>query len=211
MAKVKRQARSDETRAAIMEAGTYLFGVKGFRETGIREIAERAAVNPALISYHFGGKAGLYDTILANAVEAAKEALALEAAGQSLEERLVRGFARALSARPHLPAVILREQLDPDRLLDPATGNILRQFMTLTEKTLDALPLDEEARGWDPQIVHLCVVGPLIHFLVSTPMREQVAAKLDRPLSLPGLDEFVAVQSRMLHRALTASNVDGRP
>ena len=70
MAKVKRQARSDDTRAAIMEAGTYLFGTKGFGETGIRDIAQRADVNPALISYHFGGKEGLFEKIFAEAIEA---------------------------------------------------------------------------------------------------------------------------------------------
>lgn len=198
-------SRSERTRAAIIAAGGQLFAANGFAATGIRDIARSAGVNLALISYHFGGKAGLYDAILKDVINAARRSLADRQNDPSLtrEEQLVRGFADALTARPYAPAMILRDQMDLGRLADPKAGNILRGFMELTEQLLAALSLDEEAQRWDPQIVHLCIVGPLIHFLVSTPMREAVAQKLDLPLSLPSLDEFITVHAAILHKALS--------
>lgn len=200
----KVQQRTLDTRAAIKAAGAHLFATRGYRSTGVRDIAEAAGCNQALIAYHFGGKGGLYDEILSDAVAMAKR-LAGEADLASTEypeRELVRVFANALAAEDHIAPMILREQMDPERILNVETANILRNFMALTESVLDALPLDAEAKGWDPQIVHLCVVGPLIHYRVATHMREATAAKLDRPMTTPSLDEFVDVLAAMLSRSL---------
>jgi AcrR family transcriptional regulator len=48
----------------IQAAGIALFAEKGVDGTSVRDIADRAGVNPSLISYHFGGKEGLYLRIL---------------------------------------------------------------------------------------------------------------------------------------------------
>jgi TetR/AcrR family transcriptional regulator, regulator of cefoperazone and chloramphenicol sensitivity len=55
------------TRARIIEAAGKLFAEKGYDRTTAREVSELAAVNPAAINYHFGGKERLY-------IEAAREA-----------------------------------------------------------------------------------------------------------------------------------------
>ena len=204
MARRKTQQRTLDTRAAIKAAGAELFATRGFRATGVRDIAELAECNQALVSYHFGGKGGLYDEILGDAAEEAQR-LAREAdltSSESPERDLVDILVRALASRAHLAPMILREQMDPDRLLNPDTANTLRSFMALTEAVLDALPLDAEARNWDPQIVHLAIVGPLVHFTVATRMREAVADKLDRPTTTPSLDEFAQTLAAMLSRAL---------
>ena len=198
------QQRTLDTRATIKAAGAELFATHGYRATGVRDIAEKAGCNQALVSYHFGGKGGLYDEILSDAVAEA-ERLAREGDLSSAaypERELVRILSRAIASQPHLAPMILREQMDPDRLLNPDTSNTLRSFMALTESVLDALPLDAEARSWDPQIVHLTIVGPLIHFTVATRMREATAGKLSRPTSTPDLDTFTDTLAAMLSRAL---------
>lgn len=48
----------------IMSAAIPLFAENGFAAVSVKEIAETANVNIALISYHFGGKENLYSTIL---------------------------------------------------------------------------------------------------------------------------------------------------
>lgn len=48
-----------DTKKKIVEASTYLFGVKGYDGTSTREIAQRAGVNIASLNYHFKSKQGL--------------------------------------------------------------------------------------------------------------------------------------------------------
>lgn len=204
MATRKTQQRALDTRAAIKAAGAELFATRGYRATGVRDIADLARCNQALVSYHFGGKGGLYDEILGDAVAEAKR-LAREgdlASSDYPERELVRILSRAIASQPHLAPMILREQMDPDRLLNIETANTLRSFSLLTEGVLQTLPLDSEARGWDPQIVHLAVVGPLIHYTVATRMREATADKIAQPLSTPSLQEFTETLAAMLSRAL---------
>ena len=48
----------------IMNVAMPLFAQQGFAGVSVKEIAEAASVNIALISYHFGGKGNLYAAIL---------------------------------------------------------------------------------------------------------------------------------------------------
>lgn len=53
-----RSTRSDDlsTRARIRDAAIALFGQRGFAETSVRTIAQRAGVSAALVIHHFGSK-----------------------------------------------------------------------------------------------------------------------------------------------------------
>lgn len=44
----------------IIDAATILFAEKGFEGASIRDIAKKAKVNGAMVSYYFGGKKALY-------------------------------------------------------------------------------------------------------------------------------------------------------
>lgn len=48
----------------LIETASPLFAKKGFAAVSIRELGQAAKVNSALISYHFGGKEGLYQAVL---------------------------------------------------------------------------------------------------------------------------------------------------
>jgi AcrR family transcriptional regulator len=55
--------QSEGTRARILEAALELFGERGPTGTTVRDIAGRAKVNVAAISYHFRGKEELYRAV----------------------------------------------------------------------------------------------------------------------------------------------------
>jgi TetR/AcrR family transcriptional regulator, regulator of cefoperazone and chloramphenicol sensitivity len=209
--RASQQGRTARTRQLIFDAAARLFASKGFKATGVRDIADEAGVNQALLSYHFGGKGALYHAILAEAVDHAAslaERTAIEQADYP-ERALVRVFAEALSSRPHLAPMILREQLDPEQLLDPGSSSKLLGFMGLTERMLQAIPLRPGARRYDPQIVHLICISPLIHFLIATRVREEAARTADMPITTPSLEEFVETHGDMLSHALRAADRTG--
>lgn len=58
----------EESRARIVEAAGRLFATRSFSGVSVRELARAAKVNAAAISYHFGGKEGLYEAVLAQLV-----------------------------------------------------------------------------------------------------------------------------------------------
>ncbi len=62
-----------DTKKRIVEASTYLFGVKGYDGTSTREIALRAGVNIASLNYHFKSKQGLLKEVTAAVIEEFKE------------------------------------------------------------------------------------------------------------------------------------------
>ncbi|WP_374720924.1 forespore capture DNA-binding protein RefZ [Peribacillus tepidiphilus] len=49
------------TKKVIIESALYLFHLKGFHGTSIRDIANKANINPANISYYFKSKQGLLE------------------------------------------------------------------------------------------------------------------------------------------------------
>jgi AcrR family transcriptional regulator len=59
----------DQTKMRILSAAARLFDIYGFKGTSVRKIAEEAQVNVALISYHFQGKQGVLETLMASYFE----------------------------------------------------------------------------------------------------------------------------------------------
>lgn len=194
------------TRDAILAAATELFAARGVAGTSITDIASKAAVNRAQIAYYFGSKSGLYDAIIDAAVEDAS-ALLSEVSVDGSEgdpiRRWVLAFAEMLSRRPNFGRMIIHEYFQPGRLFEPETANKLSGFMRLTEQMLKRAPLGAEARRYDPQIVHLIVVGAINYFILTAPFRERLTGRLDRPLTTPGVDEFAETLATIVSRGLT--------
>lgn len=109
------QDASFDARQALVEAGREEFVARGFHGASIRQIAQRAKVNPALVAYHFGDKAGLFKTVISDAMDPLYEQMTDldlpaddNALGRFLE--VVTGF---LFANPWLPQLMLRDVLAP--------------------------------------------------------------------------------------------------
>ena len=56
----RRRHDAKASRAALLRAAAALFDERGYDAATVRDIGERAAVDPALIARYFGGKEGLY-------------------------------------------------------------------------------------------------------------------------------------------------------
>lgn len=74
-----KQAQGEETRATLIDTGARLFAQYGYNAVSIRTLAAEAGVNLATVSYHFGGKAGLYEAIVQTLIDVHDEIFPPEA------------------------------------------------------------------------------------------------------------------------------------
>jgi len=67
--KATRQRDAERTRTAILDAAQTLFSTRGFANTGVREVADLAGVNSALVGRYFGSKEGLFRAALERVID----------------------------------------------------------------------------------------------------------------------------------------------
>ena len=74
----ERQIRLDlpksDTRQRLVVAAAEEFALRGYANARVRHIVDQARVNLAAVNYHFGGKSGLFQAMLARRLDALHEA-----------------------------------------------------------------------------------------------------------------------------------------
>ena len=106
-----------DAKEKLLAAAVPLFAEKGFAAVSIREVAEAAGVNSALISYYFGGKSGLYEAVLNEQFSVITVFLQSLGAQPLTPPEKIRGYARAVARahqrEPHLIYLWFREMAEP--------------------------------------------------------------------------------------------------
>jgi AcrR family transcriptional regulator len=117
--------RGADVRRALIDAARKRVIAVGFDAASTKSIASEAGVNPAMISYYFGGKAALCDAMMRDTIaplaahlENLRDAAA-PAAGIAV---FMRAYMHMLAAHPDLPQLIVREVL-------PVSGRFRRLFV----------------------------------------------------------------------------------
>ena len=131
----------DESRARMIAASARMFAERSFDGVSVREIANAADVNVSAVSYHFGGKRGLYIAALEQLLEE------MRPVGGPVIERIEAAMADGTPSVPALRDVacfvvrhILTKMLSGD--LEPwVTQTVLREFQN---PTTDYRPMLDE-------------------------------------------------------------------
>ena len=132
-----------DTSSAIADAARLRFATKGYEATSLREIAKDANIDVALIAYRFGGKAGLWKSIVSQSAKDLREALEAALAATEAKparERLrhaMKAFIDYQLAYPDIPRLLLRDiTIDSDRndwILDELSLPLHRYFFDLAQ------------------------------------------------------------------------------
>lgn len=202
---------AESTRDALMNAATELFAARGFDGTKVDQIADTAGANKALISYHFGGKQGLYNEILADSfTEAGRRFRAIEESDAPADERLrefIQTFADLATVRPALPTMVLREVLSGGLHVD---DQLLPQFLALfrvVQGIVDQGIEDGTFLAVNPYLTHINLLGSLVFFFAFRPLGSRVGAGR-LPTSVPEVREFVKHLQSTMTRALRPNDGD---
>jgi len=99
-----------------MESAEKLFADKGFSGTSVRDIAETAGVNLAMISYYFGSKEKLFEAMFAHRSESFKLQLENMLQNKELEpmqkvEQLIEQYIAKLLSQQCFHRIMVREQM----------------------------------------------------------------------------------------------------
>jgi AcrR family transcriptional regulator len=140
-----RRAEGEPSQQRILAAAEELFAGSGYEGTSLRQIAQRAGVPAALVSYHFGGKLGLYRRVFEShaptIVAERKAGLALAGLERDPDRRLAAIVKAVLvpmlnlrsdGGRQSLGRLLAREVTDPrsiergiiQDLLDPVAAAV---------------------------------------------------------------------------------------
>lgn len=114
---------AEGSRERLIAVGLRLFAQKGLDSVSVRDLAAEAGVNLSLVSYHFGGKEGLYKTIIEEHALQARERMyqAIEpAAGTAMTAETFRNTLRTIigtlvtlrNESPEMAVLMQRERLD---------------------------------------------------------------------------------------------------
>ncbi|HEC96776.1 MAG TPA: TetR/AcrR family transcriptional regulator [Nitrospirae bacterium] len=138
-----------DTKERILDSSEYLFARKGFHNTSLRAITDRAGVNLAAVNYHFGSKEALLDAVFQRRLVPLNKVRR-----DNLE--IVRETARQEGSLPGVEES-LRAFIEPT-LAFPKSGTGAEDFITLVGRAMS----DPNDTVRDVFIRH---IAPLFHLL----------------------------------------------
>ncbi len=173
-------SRDEQTKRKLLQAGGQVFAKKGFRRATVRDICLRAEVNVACIAYHFGGKAGLYESVLNEAHDEALRrfptdmGLPPEAPVRDRLKAYIHSFLLRLlgQGRSAWHGRILNwELIEPTEVL----GSHLRRSILPNARKLQAMVAEILCASADDCSVIFCaqsIVGQCRHYTLARPILE---------------------------------------
>jgi AcrR family transcriptional regulator len=125
-----------DAKEKLLAAATRLFAEKGFAGVSIRQLAETAGVNSAMISYYYSGKEGLYEAVLTTQYERLLAKFeVIDALEASVEEK-IRQYAEVIrlnhtADQPLMARLIQGELTSPTACMEKVVRNYTSRIAAL--------------------------------------------------------------------------------
>ncbi len=159
--------KSPDSKERIMASAVKLFARKGFASVGIRELAEDAGVNLAMINYFFGSKKELLKVILhsfyTSYLEVLEKALTPPGTLDEKLKRLIGNGTQFIEYNRDLVLVVLTELPHDDPEIIEYKARWARQAMQIIQKEI-CVPLSNRCG----RTIAPFAIGPLIISMISS-------------------------------------------
>ena len=193
-------ARAGEAREALLVAARELMTEKGLPAVTVREIAERAGVQAALVNYHFGGKEGLLRSVVDSVMgEMAERIQAVTTGLGSIDERLrelIEGVIEALSASPYAPRLMVEQVLfASDDVIDDFVERFARPNLAAIRSLLDDGLAAGALRRFDSKFMVPFMFGPCLFLFLHAPVLRRLYGidDIDADVAREFADHFAAL------------------
>jgi AcrR family transcriptional regulator len=176
-----------DTRQALLDAATRLFAQRGFDGTSVREIADEAGVNLAMVSYHFSGKEGLYAACIEpygrSELEVARTLLTSENArqgSQKFRETLLRFAVEQANLRVRQPDVSIIVSRECDGGISIAENLFRDTFLQTVNLIRDFFESGRKSGIIQPHVEPLYVAGLLYGAITQVLRTSKLTAKFHK-------------------------------
>jgi TetR/AcrR family transcriptional regulator len=172
---------AEDTRERLIRAAAQLFAEKGYEGASVKELASVAGVNVSLVSYHFGGKEGLFKAALEQfgkeGLGAAERILTPPASAEELQIRLklfIEEAYRIQLSQPQLCRIRHREcDLQSPIALDIFKNTFHRVFEKLAGFVESARKKGLLKEDLNAQIATIQLFGALVHPIRMAPIAKE--------------------------------------
>ena len=143
----RRHRDAAQTRQLLLDAAWRRFAHDGYAATTVRDIADEAGVNVALISRYFESKEGLFEACLAAAVDEIKRASGTVAGLGEVPQAIARQIVGTGSHGHSDPALLLLLRSSGDERAEQIRLGVLRTFAESLASAAGWRPGDPDADG----------------------------------------------------------------
>ena len=172
-----------DKREHIMEHAITLFADKGFEGTSIRDLAQVACVNVAMVNYYFGSKEKLVEAILEKKSSYMKDRIEELEANTNLSEldkidALIEDYVNRILNGASFHKFLYKELMDTKRdvihtFLNNSFARNTRNFSAIIQKGIDK----KVFREVDPILTVTSIIGSISQVVVSKSMCNQLLLK----------------------------------
>jgi len=170
----KPEQSGKDARLRIIAAAEELFAVRGFRGVSIREIADHARVNSAMIHYYFDSKEGLYRGVIVKALSELNAILeAVVGAGGDPVDRLhcyLRQYIEFLRRKSRNTQLILHAVLFEENHLSEWVDRYWTRHFRLIEEILLEGVEDGYFRPVDTRLTAINLLGMVLWYFMFSPI-----------------------------------------
>ena len=199
--RARRRHAGQGSRHRIVAAARAEFARRGFAGANVDRIARAAGVNKAMIYYHFTSKAALYQDILVDMFHAVAGRVRVVAGAAASPRDKIKAFVVAIAdeaeARPHFPPIWFREIADGGaHVAEPTLAEVAAVVQSLVAILHEGIGAGQFTRV-NPLVLHGGIIGPLLLFFASAPLRRRFERSGIRLATAIDRDEVVAYVQRV--------------
>ena len=157
----------------ILETAERLFAMHGFHGASVRDIAQGADVNVAMISYYFGSKERLIESIFLKRILDVKTGLDELIKNKDLAplekmNRLIDLFVDRISERPYFCRMMVRAQATEEGIPTELITDIKKQMYEMVKKLItEGQKKGAFVTDLDPLMMVSTIVGTTNHVVLS--------------------------------------------
>lgn len=167
-----------DSRSKLIDAALPLFAVKGYAAVSIRELAEAAGVNVALINYHFGGKEGLYAAVIESQFSRLDELLKPVATMSSEPSERIRAYVKNIVTEhqrsPHLRRLIASELSNPTPCFEKVVKKNVKNFFPKIHTVLSDGMTQSFRPDLNPPMAAIAIAGMIQFYFLAQPIVDEL-------------------------------------